>query len=373
MNIIHVLSGLTKGGGERMVLELANESTKNGNKVTILAGWPEDPEYLQNKFLPGIEIKFISQQKKFAYLRIFSWIMANRKWLAKQDIVHCHLMFGYVFGASCFVLLKKIFRYKLPLIIETNHAVGMPVPKFNRWVHSRLASMGDGLALMAEDPYWNAFIKKNNQLKTAIIKNGVSVTGHLNISQYKANLTAMLNIPEGALLVGTISMLRSDRKPSLYIPIFKEIYQSLGKQVHFIMGGSGEECNNIQNLIVIEGLQNNFHMLGLVNEPAEIISCLDVYVSLGVRATAGISMIEAAMCHVPVVGIQLDQAYSTKEEDWFWSHTDTKEVANKIITLLGNEKMRIEIDDRQSEFVNAHFTSEVMYKKYMNFYKFLLG
>lgn len=373
MNIVHVLSGLTKGGGERMVLELANQSRANGNTVTILAGWPENPEHLQNKLLPGIEVKFISKQRKFAYLHIFSFLIANRKWLTKQDIVHCHLMFGYVFGASCFVLLKKIFRYKLPLIIETNHAVGMPVPKFNRWVHSCMASMGDGLALMAEDPYWNAFIKKNNQLLTATIKNGVSVIRPFDISQYKTKLSAKLNLPKAALLVGTISMLRPDRKPLLYIPIFKEIYQALGNQVHFILGGSGEEYNNIQNLIAKEGLQNNFHMLGLVNEPTEIISCLDVYVSISVGETAGISMIEAAMCGVPLVAIQAIPTYEVKASDWVWSDPSTGKVAQKIISLLKNAEEQATLAEKQFNYVNMHFTSSAMYNAYFQFYKELLS
>ena len=173
MKIIHVLSALVKGGGERVVVELANQAAKNGDPVTILAGWPEDPEYLQNKIHPGVSVKFITRKKRFVYLKIIPWILANRKWISSYDILHCHLTFGAVFGATTSILLRKILRYKSPKIIETNHAVGMPVTKFNRWLHSRMVSQLDGMVLMARDPYWNNFITKHPGLKIELILNGI--------------------------------------------------------------------------------------------------------------------------------------------------------------------------------------------------------
>ena len=46
MKIVHVISCLTKGGGERIVAELANEAVKQGDEVAIIAAWPEDPVLL---------------------------------------------------------------------------------------------------------------------------------------------------------------------------------------------------------------------------------------------------------------------------------------------------------------------------------------
>ena len=63
MKVIHVLSALTKGGGERIAVELANQSADNGDAVTILAGWPEDPDFLRGNIYPDIRyLKFISRE-----------------------------------------------------------------------------------------------------------------------------------------------------------------------------------------------------------------------------------------------------------------------------------------------------------------------
>ena len=42
MNIVHVVPALTKGGAERVAVELANHAVGSGHKVTLIAGWSVD-------------------------------------------------------------------------------------------------------------------------------------------------------------------------------------------------------------------------------------------------------------------------------------------------------------------------------------------
>lgn len=370
MKIIHVLSALVKGGGERVVVELANQAIKNGDTVTILAGWPEDPEYLQNKIHPGVAVKFISRKKGMVYIKIIPWILTNRKWIGSHDVLHCHLTFGAVFGAATSMLLKKIFRYKRPVIIETNHAVGMPVTKTNRRVHAAMVSQLDGMVLMAKDPYWDKFINNHPRLKIDLILNGISVNEIKGTVEIKNKLLKQFGIPEDhQYIIGTISMLRTDRQPWLYVKVFDEIYKALGNKTHFILGGSGEEYDKIKSLVDEAGLTGNFHLIGLVNDPVQVLSTLDLYISLSVGGVAGISMIEAAMCNVPVVGIQMIENYKRKTDDWVWSDRDINEVATKAISLLQNREELNKLREDQNQYVKKHFTSEAMYNAYHSFYK----
>ncbi len=370
MKIVHVISGLTKGGGERVVAELANKAAEKGDIVTILAGWPVDPDFLQNSLHKTVEIKFVSNTNSFAYLKIIPWIFKNKNWLSNADVLHCHLSYGAVFGAMARLILRKLSRKKSPVIVETNHAVGMPVPKINRWMHSKLIRMKDGLVLMAKDPYWTEFVKKNPNLANDFIPNGIALQAPEKCEEKKQQFKKELGIPaNNKYLIGSISMLRPDRKPDLYVPICKTIYQKLGQDAHFILGGDGSEFEKIKLLAVENKLADIFHMPGLVNVAAEMISNFDVYVSISVGKTTGISMIEAAMCKVPVVGIQLTENHESTDDDWVWSHTDLNKVAEKIIFLLENETERKALAEEQFNFVNKHFTADAMYASYNAFYK----
>ena len=374
MKIVHVVSGLTKGGGERIVVELANYAATKGDKVTILAGWPVDPGFLQNSILSTVNIQFIASKKSAAYFKILFWIIKRRRWIHSQDILHCHLTYGAVFGSFTKILLKTFFRNPHPIIIETYHAVGMSIPRFNRWMHSCMILHRDGLVLMAKDKYWENYILKHPHLDSRIIPNGIALLESAKDPIIRKELITSIGVSKkNKYLVGTVGMLRSDRKPWLYIPVFIKIFKILGNEVHFILAGGGEEYKKVRDLAEQTGILGNFHMTGLVNEPVRLISNLDVYVSLSVRETGGISMIEAAMCKVPVVAIQLDKKYKPKEEDWVWSDSDIQVVADKIVSLLLDEHERARLVERQYDFVMQNFTSDIMYSSYNKFYNELLS
>lgn len=370
MKIIHVISGLTKGGGERVAVELANQAVQMGDSVTLLVGWPEDPEFLQNKIHPSVQLKFVAPSKKLAYLKIIPWVIRNKKWICSNDVLHCHLTFGSLFGTWVNIILRFLLRHKNPIIVETNHAVGMLVPNFSRWLHSRMSLHCDGMALMAEDKYWGDFIKAHPSLTTAIIFNGISPVKPIEGQEYKTKQLHQFGIPDTCrYLIGTISMLRPDRNPQMYVPLFKQIRQALGDEAHFILGGGGLEFDKIAKMVEDEGLTDHFHMIGLVSEPVSVFSVVDVYVSISMGEAAGISMIEAAMCKLPVVGIQLREQYKMKESDWVWSNPDLSEVAMKIITLLQNDTERIQMAVTQNKYVTTYLTSEAVYNAYNHFYK----
>jgi glycosyltransferase involved in cell wall biosynthesis len=370
MKIVHVLSALTKGGGERVVAELANVALQNGDEVTIIAGWPVDPIYLQNDINAGVNIKFVSATKKLSYFNILPFIIKNKKWLTIQDVLHCHLTYGSVFGSIVNIFLKKILFKKSPAIFETNHAVGMPVPKFNRWFSSRMLLLRNGVIFMAKDTYWDNFITRYPELKTAVIPNGISVLQPLKTGNAKEVFCNDMNIPDTCkYIVGTVGMLRPDRKPELYIPIFKAVKEALGTEVHFVMAGGGSEFDKIKQLTAEAGIGELVHMPGIINNPAAFIVNMDVYVSVSVGETVGISMIEAAMCNIPVVGIQLSKNYQAKETDWVWAGSNASEVANKIIFLLQNMDERKKLADKQNIHAINNFTSAAMYNGYTSFYK----
>lgn len=221
MKIIHVISSLTKGGGERVAVELANKAAEKGDEVTIIAAWPVNPVFLQNDLNASVDIKFIGKTKWLAYFKIIFWILKHKSWISSKDVLHCHLTFGAVFGSAVSIIIKLMGKKKSPIIVETYHAVGMPIPKFNRWAHSRMVLLRDGLVLMATDPYWNNFIIKTPGLKIAIIPNGISVLEPQKNIELKKQFLKELGI-EGTYkyIVGTVSNLRPDRQPWLYIPIF---------------------------------------------------------------------------------------------------------------------------------------------------------
>jgi glycosyltransferase involved in cell wall biosynthesis len=372
MKIVHVLPPLTKGGGERIAVELANHIAKEGHEVTILAAYPVDPSLLQNAINTSVNLRFVSLKKGKKYLAMLAWLRKNRKWLFEQDILHCHLTYGAVFGTLVY-MMRKVGKIKKPLVIETYHAVGMLIPTKQQWMHARLAEKRDALILMAEDRFWKGFVKEHPKILTEVIPNGISINWTEINENQKNRYKEQLRIPSDCrFVVGTVGMLRSDRQPWRYIPIFAQVVKELGKDVHFVIAGSGPEFENLTRIVHEFNLEQQVHFAGLVENPLLPFSIMDLYISLGVGSTAGVSMFEAALAGLPVIAIQLQEGYETKDTDWFWSGNSDQQIALKIVELLNSPDLRSEMSARQNNYVKQNHSTEVMVTSYQSIYESML-
>lgn len=370
MKIVHVLPALTKGGGERVAVELANHAVRVGHQVTLIAGWPVDPALLRDALIPEVHVVYLSISTESAIGRYFSlipWFWRHRLWLADQDILHCHLTYGAIFGT----IAKALRRGKRPSIVETYHAVGMPIPWLKRWFHARLAAHRDAIVLMAEDVFWCQFLTRHPDLLSKFIPNGISISGTKCIEEtQKMNYRKEVGIPENCrFVIGTVGRIAPDRKPWLYLPIFAEIARVLGPEVHFVIGGDGSELDRMNALVIEQGLGGRVHLPGLVRDPSLPFSIMDLYVTLNLGKLTGMAAMEAASSGVPVLGIQLLPGYSPGANDWIWSSSDPLELAGQAITLIQSPTDRKALAERQNAYVRDHHTTEAMARSYYALYR----
>jgi glycosyltransferase involved in cell wall biosynthesis len=373
LKITYVLNALIKGGGERVAVDLANQAVDDGHEVTVIVGWQVDPAILRNELHSNIKVFHISLLKTSnlrLYLNVFIWLCRNRFWLAKQDIIHCHLTFGAVFG-SMVIFLRTFFLVRSPAVIETYHSVGMPVSPWHHWLRGKMANFFDAFVLMAKDEYWNKFIRSHPGLLTATIFNGISFKRLSNTNttfglSYKKNIGVSNDCN---LVVGTISMLRTDRKPWLFLPIFSQISKNCNLKVEFVIVGEGVERDRLKDLIVEYGLEGKVHLPGISFDPRYPLSAMDLFIALNIGSVSGVAALEAAYLGLPVLGIQMNSCYQTNSSDWIWSSSNPIEVASKSIQLLINNKERQLLAEKQASIVRAHHMVEIMAQSYYEIYK----
>jgi glycosyltransferase involved in cell wall biosynthesis len=373
MKIVHVLSSLHKGGAETVMMELANSAVKVGHQVTVVAAHQTDSARLRKLFLPEVRVIYILDSHDSLFKMYFSlliWVSRNISWLMGQDIIHCHLTYGAMFG-SAVDICRKVLRKKKPKIVETYHAVGMPIPRLKKWLHSRLATHRDAFVLMAEDDYWRKFLADHPKLFSSVIPNGISIStketeGQSQCLAYRREI----GIPDDCrFVVGTIGMLRPDRQPWLYVPIFSEIARILGPDVHFVIGGSGSECDRVKSLVVQRGLQDRVHLPGLILNASLTRSIMDIYLTLNVGSLTGIAALEAASSSLPVLAIQLRSEYKCKPDDWIWSSNNPIELAEQVVKLIRSPTERQELSERQGTYVRTHHTTQAMANSYHSLYQ----
>ena len=360
-----------------MVVDLANQQAAAGHLVSVIAGLDADPALLSHRLSPGIALTAVAPRGsslRNAYLQAPGWIYARRAWLFEQDIVHCHLTFGSVFG-SLLSLAKRMTGRFGPVVIETYHAVGMPIPAHRRWLHAQMAARRDGLALMAPDPWWSAFLDHRVNLAPRVIANGVDFG--LTPSRTPADLAAErkgLGIPsDAALVVGTVGQLRDDRRPWDFVPLFRRIADVLGPQVHFVIAGEGPARQRTEAAIAKYGMAGRVHLPGQVDSAAQAAVAMDLYITLAVGPIVGLAALEAASAGAPVIARQLSPDHQSEPAHWFWSSGAEAEIAAEAIRLLSARGDRTALAQRQQQHVLANFGAAAMAKAYEDFYRTVLS
>jgi glycosyltransferase involved in cell wall biosynthesis len=363
MQILQVLPHLSKGGAERVVIELSNALIEAGHQVTFLLTFPVDPALNQQYLDKRIKVQFASPNptnRFLAYLKLPLFVARDWKVLRKYDVIHCHLTYGLVFGFFI-SFFRKITRVRNLRLIATCHMVGTGVSRNTRIFNERMSYFFDVFVLMAQDAQWRNFISAKKRANFKIVANGISAKMWMKNKLERSN-------NKSSWTVGTISRLHAERKPWLFLEVFSQVYKSMNCEVSFILGGEGPER---ESLIALSGklkLSGNLSMPGLVMDPSVILEDLDLYVGLNVEEVTGIAGLEAVFSGVPVLSIQLSQTYTKKENDWIWSDQDPKIVAEKIVALLDNPNKLAEVAKEQYRVAAHEYSIERMRDNYLNLY-----
>lgn len=364
MKIVHVLPSLARGGGERLTIELANRQVEAGHEVSLILGSDLPAEQVHGGLDPRVEIHAISSAKgRSRYARMLPWIWRRKKWIAAQDVLHCHLTYGALFG-SAFLRLAGPRR---PAIVETYHAVGMPISPALKWLHARLATQWDGLTLMAEDPWWRDFARQRPDVVFRIIPVGVDPPSSVSAKRRKLYRQA-LGIPKDARVVVTIGRLVAERRPRAYVPVFERIAKLI-PDVHFLMGGDGPERSAIESDADSSGIRDRLHLPGLVREIELPLAISDVYLTANVGSVPGVAGLQAVAAGLPTIAVQLRNDYSADLADWIWSSFDPDAIAARAIELLDDPKGAKEVTNRQAEHLRTHHSAEAMAADYERFYR----
>lgn len=372
LSIVQMIPALTKGGAERVAVDLANAGARAGHVVTVVAGWKVDEQVLRVRLDPAVRVKYMRETtggRLQRYVAGFVWVLRNRQWLAEQDVVHVHLTQSSIFGTLIYSLRNWTEATK-PAVIETYHSVGMKISDWARAFHAWNCCHRDGIAVMALDPYWRSFIARRPGCRAELIPNGVDApVGAASPYQVRAYLDA-IGVPSTAnRIIGNVGQFRADRQPQIVARILIDVLKRTPENVHAMMCGSGPELDVVRALVANAGMVERFTLPGVVNDPRLAISAMHVFLTLNVGSITGVAALEAAFCCVPVVALQLDSTSNLTTEEWIWSSAAAEVVSERIKAMLDDSEGSAQVAARQHKHAISEHSIDEMFGKYLSLYR----
>lgn len=361
--ILHTEASTAWGGQEIRIFNESLGMKERGHRVMI--GVQESSILREKASDIGLESITLSFEKKDS-LKTFCKILKLIKQL-KPDFINTHSSRdSWVAGMASRASSLK------PIIIRTRH-LSTPVAKnltssiIYRLLPHKIVTTGEAIK--------EQLVERNHVLPEKIISIPTGVD--LNIfdpNQNYKDIRQELSLPEKTPLIGMVSVLRSWKGHDYFINSVESVLKE-SPEARFIIAGDGPRNEDIKNNIKEKNLTDVIFMLGHRDDIPDIMSSLDILVHPS-YANEGIpqTIVQAMAMSVPVVATNLKALMEIVEDGKTGLLTpakDPQKIAEKIMLLLKDTKLRATLGNNSRKLVLEKFSSEKMLDSTENLYNIL--
>lgn len=285
INVLHVINELEPGGAEILLVDIAKYIGKDrfNMSVAYLYGEGTLRPALEELGIPVYYLNCRSRQFLTALRRLIR--LVHRE---KIDILHSHLLFACVLGR----IAAKLTRIKVNL--STRH-YGFDV--LNRRLRYRLDRLTSRMSdiVIAVSNNTADYIREKERLHN---KNLVVISNGVNTEMFHY----VTRDQNRGKIIGTISSLRIQKRPDLFVKICSEISKTY-PEVAFEIIGSGPEEELVLDLAGELGISRRLRMHGCVprNQIMQKTEKWSIFILTSDWESFGIAVTEAMAMGLPVV------------------------------------------------------------------------
>jgi glycosyltransferase involved in cell wall biosynthesis len=240
------------------------------------------------------------QWRRWNLLRARWW--AGRRLRAFQaDLVHVALCWTN-YGASVLWLVRHC---RLPAVLSVHNA--FPPAHISAWHQPLLRQAFAAVrGVYAVSPsalthfmaIYRPYLPESARL--AVIPNSVDTERFQPSAALRQAARLRLNLPPGALVIGTVARLSPQKRPKLLLELFV-LLRRQHPQLYLVMAGSGPLEPLLREHAELAGVAPYVVFTGFVPAVEALLPALDLHILMSRNEGFGIATIEAMACGVPVV------------------------------------------------------------------------
>lgn len=266
----------------------------------------------------------------------------------KVQLVHAHAGKDYRLAV---IAAKMVGNCK---IVLTRHIL---LPLKNDFISCCLRSRADKFIAVSQSVA-EVLREKNNipDCKIKVIHNGIDLQKHKRVSESKESLRKKYGIAGGKAVIGCIGRLAAEKGQSDLIEIFNKL-TLLYPDTVLCLAGSGEDEKKLKSLAEKLNIKDKVRFLGFINNTAEFMALLDIFILPSRNEPFGLVILEAMAQGVPVIARKaggVPEIVEDKKNGFLFS-TD-EECLELIKVLLERKKYAINIGENGLKTVFQKFS-----------------
>ena len=364
MRILQISSASSFGGGERYMVDLCNSLSARGHEV-FAALRPRSPlvNFLN---LSAANIKTLPLRNALdaqSAHGLARFVKENQ-----IDIVHAHMARDYSLAAYAARLKPR------PKFFVTRHVLFQL-----NGIHRRTLAKANRVIAVSEAV---ARQLKSQRIvpdeKIALVPNGIDIerfTGGLERFD-RAALLSSKQLPPDCLLVGSIGELRRLKRHDDLIRAASLIDRQI-KNVHFVIAGvdtsaDGATQKELSDLVQSLNLKEQVHFVGWLDNAEHWLRAMDVFVSASETESFVLSIAEAMACGTAVVATRTagaQEVVADKVSGLLVPIGDIDRLAEAVVTLLKDEKLRSSFGERATQEAETRFSLDRMVNEIEKIYR----
>jgi glycosyltransferase involved in cell wall biosynthesis len=376
LRILHVITRLIVGGAQENTLYTAiGQHRTPGYKVTLLSGLDDGPEgnLHDRAYASGLDLQLMPEMVRpiapvtdaVALAKLTAFIRRGR-----YDVVHTHSSKAGILGRIAARAAGT------PIVVHTLHSLvfGEHATALQNTVYIALKKMCA--------PLTHRFISvcdatKNGALQKGIgrpdqhctIFSGFHIEPFLRVRDTLSVAEAKRKIGLGPddLVVGKVARLFLQKGHDHFMEAARRI-AAAEPRARFLLVGDGILRAQLEAQASEMGLRDRFVFAGLVPPDAvpALMQAMDVVVHTSVREGLARVIPQASAVGKPVVGFALDgtpEAIDDGVSGFLATPYDARDVADKVLRILGDQPARARMGEAGRAFAAANFPVEVMVRR----------
>jgi glycosyltransferase involved in cell wall biosynthesis len=368
MQVIHIITGLQRGGAETLLSNLCKFDTQHIHTIISLSELKDSESVLNDQ--PNVcvySLNFPNGKLRLSGLfKLYKLIKQIKPDMVQTWMIHADMIGGIVarlagvknifWSVHYTNLVKGRSKKSTILLTKINAFLSYFIPKKIIYCAEKSREVQESLGF--------------KKTKGVVVQNGYDVESFIENTSLGLKFRNELGIHPEAFVIGHVGS---------YDPLKDQetLIKSLGyldqKGINFnaiFVGKKLDSSNdNLIKLIKDNGLTKRIHLLGIRNDISAIMNGIDVFMLSSVSEAFPNVLNEAMACETPCITTDVgDAAIIVGDTGWIVSPQDAKALAKSSIKALEEKKLYHESWKQRKkacrERIIENFSFEKMIKKY---------
>ena len=355
MKILYVITGLGKGGAERVVCDLADKMYEKGNivKIAYLTG-----DILTRPVNDKIELIKLNLNSISSFLLAYISLSRLIKYY-NPDIVHAHMVHANILTR----LIKILVPVKKLINTAHNSNEGGNIRMVLYRATHHLADVTTNVSNTAVRAFETRKAIPKNGMQT--VYNGVNFNNFKYQPEAKREIVVEFDLNEEKIILAVGRFNKQKNYPNLLRAI-KFLKENYALDFILLIAGDGELKNKLEELILEFDLSDNVKLLGIRNDISTLMSACDIFVLSSDYEGLPTVLIEALACQSHVISTDVSGAREIiSDYGKIVPINDYKILAKQIFICLQYEGK----NELAGSYIKNNFDIDIIANQWINIYK----